>query len=145
MPAKNYAAVKFRVSSGNARYNYVKLVIRASAGADGIQLGELALFRQSMDASVYYPDHNNGEGSGGSGDDEKHSPLSNPIPDSNQRCPRCSGRGRIDCSFCYGRGTVDKYVDGDAKHKGYTKQETCPKCHGQRTLECPQCHGTGRF
>lgn len=135
LPAENYAPVTYSLDAPASRCNCFMFVVKASAGANLIQLGELILqTEENIAACMYYPDGSIGNPNPAPG------PNTNP---SKITCPRCNGRKVIDCSFCYGRGTTDKYVPGTATRKGYTKQETCSKCHGRKVLTCPLCNGTG--
>jgi hypothetical protein len=44
-------------------------------------------------------------------------------------CPKCEGKGRVECPVCNGRGTRGNFLDA--------------QCGGKGSLLCPKCIGSG--
>jgi DnaJ-class molecular chaperone len=50
-----------------------------------------------------------------------------------KECPRCKGKGTVECKFCLGTGGGGPFgTSGD-----------CPHCKGKGEYSCPNCNGTG--
>jgi hypothetical protein len=49
-------------------------------------------------------------------------------------CNLCSGKGKLQCTSCYGQGYVI------ARNSGNTQ---CSRCHGAGKLDCKKCKGSG--
>jgi hypothetical protein len=49
-------------------------------------------------------------------------------------CPRCTGRRRLGCLVCGGRGQL-----GDGS------KSVCLNCHGVGKVNCPVCEGIGEL
>lgn len=55
-------------------------------------------------------------------------------------CPRCGGRGEVECMGCSGTGRT-----GSDEGKERTKSwSACARCRGRGSIPCQKCGGSGR-
>ena len=63
----------------------------------------------------------------------------------NNKCPECSGKGKIRCPECGGSGR-EQYVDGYyANGEERIKTGQCHHCYGKGYFECERCASTGKI
>jgi DnaJ-class molecular chaperone len=56
-----------------------------------------------------------------------------------ENCQNCSGRGRITCVMCSGKGNTSAY---DTRVPSRTME--CGSCSGVGMKDCSRCKGTGK-
>lgn len=56
-----------------------------------------------------------------------------------ERCPKCSGDGKVTCPDCHGEG--GSWSPGPGA--GGQVWVTCPTCEGDRRVRCTDCEGRG--
>ena len=110
--------------------------------ADGLSYAGASAFEENTPSVL--------AGQSGAGGSSPHQPsFSTTKNEIHELCIRCSGRKKIRCSACDGKGGREEYSHSpnySGSTTGYRTAKTwhrCSKCYGNGEVDCPVCNGRG--